>query len=45
MAVEAIVQVPAAVVTLPALPSLNVPFTSSFAVTVDVPIPTFQPFP
>lgn len=45
IAVDAIVHTQAAVVTVPDVPSLNVPATSNFAVGVDVPIPTFAPLP
>ena len=45
IAVAAMVQTHAALAVVPALPSLNVPFTSSFAVGLVAPIPIFPPVP
>lgn len=45
IAVAEIVHTHAAVVTVPAVPSLKLPLTSSFAVGVATPIPIYHPEP
>ena len=45
MAVEAIVHTHAALVIVPAVPSLKLPLTSSFATGAAIPIPIFHPLP